>query len=101
LCIPLYTLYLLQPLDVACFSPLKRVYTTQIQQLVRQGIYHIEKDDFLAVYKHVRSAALSERNITSGFSATGLIPFNPQRVLAMLPIQTLSPPTTVVGEVPL
>jgi hypothetical protein len=97
---PPHSSHLLQPLDVVCFSPLKRVYSREIQQLIRQGIYHIDKDDFLAAYASIRILALSETNIKSGFQATGLIPFDPQRILTVLPIKTPSPPQTATGEAP-
>ncbi|USP76146.1 plasma membrane calcium-transporting atpase 2 [Curvularia clavata] len=50
LCMPPHTSHLLQPLDVGCFSPLKRVYGREIEELARQGVYHIDKIDFLTVY---------------------------------------------------
>jgi DDE superfamily endonuclease len=101
ICMPPHSSHLLQPLDVACFSPLKRAYSREIQQLIRQGIHHIDKDDFLAAYASIRTLALSETNIKSGFQATGLIPFDPQRILIVLPIKTPSPPQTATGEAPL
>lgn len=44
---PAHTSHLLQPLDVSCFSPLKRAYGQKVQELVRQGTHHIDKEDFL------------------------------------------------------
>ena len=35
LCMPAHTSHLLQPLDVSCFSPLKRSYGQEVQELVR------------------------------------------------------------------
>ena len=35
LCIPAYTSHLLQPLNIGCFSPLKRVYGCKVQELAR------------------------------------------------------------------
>lgn len=68
-----YTSYLLQPLDVSCFSPLKRAYGHEIQELARQGVYHIDKVDFLTTYRQIRPAVFTEHNIQAGFQATGLI----------------------------
>jgi hypothetical protein len=93
LCMPAHSSHLLQPLDVACFSPLKRAYSRLIQELARQGIFHLDKTDFLANYQKVRPAIHFESNILSGFRATGLVPFNPDRVLSNLTItKTPSPP---------
>ncbi len=60
---------------------------------MRLGINHITKDDFLEVYYPAHEVAITQKNVISGFAATGLVPFNPQRVLENLPpIRTPSPP---------
>jgi hypothetical protein len=86
LCMPAHTSHILQPLDVSCFSPLKQAYGQEVQELVRQGIHHIDKEDFLMIYSRIQQSAFSEQNIRSGFQATGLIPYNPQRVLSSLTV---------------
>jgi hypothetical protein len=48
---PPYTSYLLQPLDVSCFSPLKTAYLKQIKYLVKNKIHYITKVEFLLVFK--------------------------------------------------
>jgi hypothetical protein len=60
------------------------------------GINHIDKDEFLAIYSRVRTAALSEGNIKSGFRATGSIPYDPEQVLSRLntEMKTPTPPGT-------
>jgi hypothetical protein len=35
LCMPAYSSYILQPLDVGCFSPLKQAYGRQIEEMMR------------------------------------------------------------------
>ena len=89
---PAHTSHLLQPLDVSCFSPLKRSYGQEVQELVRQGIHHIDKEDFLTIYSKVRPFVFTDQNIKSGFQATGLIPYNPQRVLSSLTVTKTPPP---------
>lgn len=59
LCMPAHTSHLLQPLDVSCFSPLKRAYGHKIQELARQGLYHIGKIDFPTVYPQIRPAVFT------------------------------------------
>ena len=39
--------HLLQPIDISCFAILKRLYSLQIEQSIRLGIDHINKEDFL------------------------------------------------------
>jgi hypothetical protein len=98
LCMPPHTSHVLQPLDVACFSPLKKAYNQLVLDLARQGIFHVDKTDFLAMYSKARMTVFSEQNIKSGFRATGLIPHNPERVLSSLTItKTPSPPSTSHG----
>ncbi|EFQ84978.1 hypothetical protein PTT_20237 [Pyrenophora teres f. teres 0-1] len=63
LCMPPHTSHLLQPLDVSCFSPLKRAYSHRIQELARQGVYHIDKIDFLQTYTQIRSTVFTQQNI--------------------------------------
>lgn len=95
LCMPAHTSHLLQPLDVSCFSPLKRSYGQEVQQLVR----YIDKEDFLSIYSKIRPFVFTDQNIRSGFQATGLVPYDPQRVLSSLTVtKTPSPPHTPNGE---
>ena len=92
LCMPAHTSHLLQPLDVGCFSPLKRAYGHEIQELARQGVYYIDKIDFLTAYTRIRPAVLTQQNIQAGFQATGLIPPCLERVLSSLTVvRTPSP----------
>lgn len=93
--IPLYmpphSSHLLQPLDVSCFSPLKQAYGQHVQKSMVLGINHIDKDEFLTIYSSICTAALSERNIQSGFRATGLVPYDPEQVLSRLNTQMCRP----------
>ena len=92
---PAHTSHRLQPLNVGCFSPLKHAYGLEIQELARQRVFHINKEDFLLVYAKVQPSVLLEQNIKSGFLAIGPVPYDPQRVLSLLPIcQTPSPLST-------
>lgn len=84
LCMPPHSSHLLQPLDVSCFSPLKQAYGQHVQKSMVLGINHIDKDEFLTIYSSIRTAALKERNIQSGFRATGLVPYDPEQVLSRL-----------------
>jgi len=92
LCMPAHTSHRLQPLDVSCYSPLKTSYGHEVAELARQGVYHVDKEEFLALYQRARPSVFSSQNIKSGFLATGLLPFDPERVLSSLPdIRTPSP----------
>ncbi|KAF7569858.1 hypothetical protein PtrM4_122730 [Pyrenophora tritici-repentis] len=82
LCMPPHTSHLLQPLDVSCFSPLKRAYGCEIEKLACQGVYHIDKIDFLTVYQQIRPIVFTQQNIQAGFQATGLLAMQSAVILA-------------------
>jgi hypothetical protein len=104
LCMPAHSSHLLQPLDVSCFAVLKHSYGTIVQEQMRLGINHIDKDDFLELYLKARAATYSSSTIQSGFRATGLAPFNPDEVLSRLHIQLQTPspvrPATLEATAP-
>jgi hypothetical protein len=82
---PAHSSHILQPLDVACFGPLKRGYGTRVEGQARLGINHIVKDDFLSLYYVAHIQAITEKNIKASFEAAGLVPSNPERVLENIP----------------
>jgi hypothetical protein len=88
---PAHSSHLLQPLDVGCFSPLKRAYGRLIEDKMQLSFNYIDKLDFLEAYPQACIAIFSSENIKSGFSATGLIPLNPDQVLSQLNIQLRTP----------
>jgi hypothetical protein len=55
LCLPLHSSHLLQPLDVGCFSVLKRSYGRIVEGWIRIGINHIDKQDFITIYPTART----------------------------------------------
>lgn len=85
--LPSHTSHKLQPCDVAVFAPLKvkTAYRDEIERLERGGVNAIGKEHFTSLYSRARSKAFTQRNIRSGFSACGLYPFNPDRVLRSMP----------------
>jgi len=99
LCMPSHSSHILQPLDAACFSALKSTYSKLVQHQIRNGIFHLDKADFLRTYAQARSTIQSKKTILSGFRATGLIPFNPERVISSLILtKTPSPPSSSHGQ---
>ncbi|EEA22979.1 pogo transposable element, putative [Talaromyces marneffei ATCC 18224] len=91
ICMPPHSLHLLQPLDVGCFAVLKRHYGQQVEQRMRDGFNHIDKLDFLMAFPKARTEAYKARTIQNSFVATGLVPFNPDRVIQQLNIQLKTP----------
>jgi hypothetical protein len=64
---PLHTSYILQPLNVGCFAPLKQVYKKEIRGLADSYINYIKKRAFLATFLAVYNKAISKSNILSSF----------------------------------
>jgi hypothetical protein len=83
--LPSHTSHKLQPCDVGPFGPLKTAYRDEVEQLNRGGIDTIGKEHFTSLYKPARDKALTRRNIQAGWAATGLFPFNPERVFRNTP----------------
>lgn len=90
-CMPAHSSHLLQPMDVSVFGPLKRAYSKKIEALTRLGITNVDKVDFLEAAKEAIPEAVTPENVRSGFSAAGLVPLDPQRVLEKLSIRPSTP----------
>ena len=94
ICMPPHSSHLLQPLDIGCFAVVKRSYGRLVEMKMRTGINHIDKLDFLEAYPSARIEAFKSETIKNSFSAAGLIPFSPDRVISKLNIclRTPTPP---------
>jgi hypothetical protein len=79
--LPSHTSHKTQPCDVAVFGPLKTAYREQVERLEQGGVNTIGKQHFTSLYKPARERAFTPKNIRAGFAASGLFPFNPDRVL--------------------
>jgi len=77
--LPAHTSHVLQPLDLSCFSALKRAYRTRLERLLADAYCDSSvagKRAFLECYRLARSEAFTESNIKAGWMATGLWPIN-------------------------
>jgi hypothetical protein len=97
---PAHSSHILQPLDVGCFAGLKRSYGSLVEQKNGLGVNHIDKQDFLPPYQQAHAKALHEKNIKSGFAATGLVPYDPDRVLSTLHAQIHTPSSQLQPQQP-
>ena len=84
-CLPAHTTHKLQPLDVAVFSPLKRKWSEAVWERFQWGNHIMKKESFWEVLQQARAGGLTEKNILSGFEATGIYPLNAQKLLQTLP----------------
>ena len=83
--LPSHTSHKLQPCDVGVFASLKEAYRDEADRLFRGGVNTIGKQHFTSLYSPAREKAFTKRNITAGWAACGLFPFNPDRVLRVTP----------------
>ena len=81
----------MQPLDVACFSPLKRKYGDSILGLARNRTSYISKETFLLAFKAAFEQSITKENIQAGFRGAGLVLHNPQAVLSKLNVVVQTP----------
>jgi hypothetical protein len=95
---PPHSSHLLQPLDVGCFSPLKRAYSREIESLIRNHINHVTKLEFLPAVKAAYDRSFTPANIHSAFQGAGLVPLQPDVVLSKLDVQlrTPTPPAALI-----
>lgn len=84
--IPANASYLLHPLDVGCFSILKKAYRGLIGEEMRNGVNSIDKDDFLQIYPIARKTTFKASTIQNSFRGAGLVPLNADHVLEKLNI---------------
>lgn len=97
-----HTTHKTQPCDVGVFSQLKTAYREQVDLLYRGGAETVNKAHFTKLYSQARSLAMTSRNIRSGWSKTGLYPFNPAKVLGDMQEVPASPTSApVTRDVPL
>ena len=81
---PGHSTHLLQPLDVALFAPLQSAYGSAVATHTRTTRTGINKALFWDFYKLAKHEAYTKNNIKSAWRATGVYPFNPNKVLAEL-----------------
>ncbi|KAF2630553.1 hypothetical protein BU25DRAFT_408460 [Macroventuria anomochaeta] len=60
--------------------------------MYRKGVETVEKSHFTSLYDPARRTAFTRRNIKSAWAASGLFPFNPQRVLEGIPKPAVEQP---------
>jgi len=101
-CLPKNATHLCQPLDVGLFRALKEAWRNKLTQykLAHPSCKVVPKSEFASLVKITleKMDSISDLNneeesgikrvILKGFEATGIYPFNPQKVLEKLPYDT-------------
>jgi hypothetical protein len=91
--LPPHSSHLTQPLDVGVFGPLKTLMASAIEPLISTELHRILKAEWLLAYVKAHDRAFSIRNIQSGFCGTGIMPFNPSKV-----IDRVRPPPSIIQD---
>jgi hypothetical protein len=97
---PAHSSHILQPLNIVCFSPLKRKYSQRVRDLARRRVFHINKEGFLPAFKDAFFNVFTEQNCRKAFEAAGLVPINAQVVLDRLGVRLRTPPASLLPETP-
>jgi hypothetical protein len=73
--LPSHTTDILQPLDVACFRPLKCYWDKRVIAFQKENDFHyLAKSDYVDLLCDVWFQGLSVQNIQTGFRSTGIFP---------------------------
>jgi hypothetical protein len=95
--------YILQPLDVSAFSPLKGKYRQIIQNLAHlDDAAPTKKRTFIQVYTEARKEAWKPEILKKGWETAGLFPWNPNKSVNSSQVKNhILRPTTPPNEIEL
>ena len=93
LCLPPHSSHITQPLDVRCYSVLKRIYSREIEDFIKAAVTYITKLEFFHAFKAAHDKTITPKNVQASFRGAGLVPFNPEAVISKLNVKlrTLTP----------
>ncbi|XP_011859301.1 PREDICTED: uncharacterized protein LOC105556801 [Vollenhovia emeryi] len=81
LCFPPHTTHLFQPLDRGVFGPFKKVFSQEVDKLIRKNKKkNFGRNDICQILTPAWRKAITPNNITAGFRCSGIWPFNPNAV---------------------
>ena len=82
--LPPHTTHITQPLDVACFGPLKHYHSLGVSDSAFLGNLNKSKIEFLERFPDEQAKVFTLDDILSAFIATSLSLYNPSKVLDKL-----------------
>ena len=97
---PAHSSHILQPLNVVCFSLLKRKYSQRVRDLARRRVFHINKEGFFPAFKDAFFDVSTRENCRKAFEGSGIVPINAQVVLDRLEVRLRTPPESLLPETP-
>ena len=75
-------------------------YSQRVRDLARRRVFHITKEGFLPAFRDAFFDVFTTQNCKKAFEATGLVPFDPLRVLNRLEVRPQTPPAPPEPETP-
>jgi hypothetical protein len=79
--LPAHTSHVLQPLDVGCFGPFERIYSSVCHKFMRDNCgQSITRFNVCALGSKAYSQALSPNNLQASFRRTGIYPYDPNAI---------------------
>lgn len=100
-----HTTHKCQPLDVKVFQPYKHYHAEAIDEATRTGCMDFNRLEFLNALPEIRRKTMKKSTILSAWKDAGLIPYNPDLVIAPLLSRNIkrytpSPPRTPEPDSP-
>ena len=83
---PAHSFYILQPLNITLYSPLKRAYDYQINFFIRVSINYITKSKFFIAYLVIYNIIFTKKNMKAEFRGAGISPWDPDSVISKLDV---------------
>ena len=81
--LPPNTTHLSQPLDRACFAPLKMEWKKVCHEFMGKNIGKaVSRYSFSELFSEAWMRAMTVRNITAGFKVTGIFPLDKEKLLS-------------------
>ncbi|RUS90856.1 hypothetical protein EGW08_001363 [Elysia chlorotica] len=81
-CIPAHTSYLIEPLDQDFFRIIKQAWSKTIKQHLFQTGNSVNLESFASLLRSVWDSCCNREVASKSFKRAGLLPYNPDRVLA-------------------
>ena len=79
-CFPAHASHIMQPLDIAVFGPLKKVWNKAIDAHKGQSHSALTRSNFFQVFDVAWKSSCTRDNAQAGFKSSGLVPFDPNAV---------------------
>jgi hypothetical protein len=103
--LPPHTSHIIQPLDIACFSPLKTMITSEVDVIFRKSVTNLLRVEWTSAYIRARARCFKPYTIEAVFRKAGIYLLDPEIILSTLPTPRATLPlgsnsTTLLEDIP-